>query len=283
MREHGTLHIPDVRTRTICQLAESRMVGLAYALAWCLHRLARAVPLARSMTATPQRSASVHPYKSSLLETFADQAVIAIENVRLVQRIARNALEQQTADAAKFWASLPARQRIFSRCWVQLSRMLPALAMHRRCDLSCRWGGPQYWQRNSWSGTSAPADRATDQSRFAEGRAVVDRQTIHVHDWSARDRIEFQMSRLSSSTFGTRLVCSAPLLREDCPSGLSRSARRTESDRSLKSKSHFSKPLRMKRSSPSRMCGCLRNWMNEPTNWHARWGAKSLGRSRSSG
>ena len=92
MREHGTLHIPDVRAQN-----DFPMVGSAGG--W---RTYLAVPLRQQgelIGALIARRTEVRPFTPAqikLLETFADQAVIAIENVRLFQELTE-ALEQQTA------------------------------------------------------------------------------------------------------------------------------------------------------------------------------------------
>ena len=93
MREHGTLHVPDVaRRRTIF-----RSLGSPAARAPCLF-----VPLRQKgefIGTLSARRIEVRPFTPAqikLLETFADQAVIAIENVRLFNEL-KEALEQQTA------------------------------------------------------------------------------------------------------------------------------------------------------------------------------------------
>ena len=94
MREHGTLHIPDTRSAQNDFPLLSRVPA-----GW---RTWLAVPLRQQgefIGWLGARRTEVRPFSPAqmkLLETFADQAVIALENVRLFQEL-KESLEQQTA------------------------------------------------------------------------------------------------------------------------------------------------------------------------------------------
>src|SRR5262249_26339496 len=94
MREHGTLHIPDTRsTQNDFPLLSRVSAGWRTWLAVPLRQQGEFIGWlgARRMEVRPFTSAQI-----KLLETFADQAVIAIENVRLFQEL-KESVEQQTA------------------------------------------------------------------------------------------------------------------------------------------------------------------------------------------
>ena len=52
------------------------------------------------------------------------------------------------------------------------------------------------------------------------GRAVVDRQTIHIHDMAAESETEFPEGVMLQKRFGHRTVVATPLLREGTPIGV---------------------------------------------------------------
>ncbi len=92
MREHGTLHVPDVRAQNDFPMLGSGGNSRTFLVV----PLRQQGELIGSLNARRTEVRPFTPAQIKLLETFADQAVIAIENVRLFQEL-KESLEQQTA------------------------------------------------------------------------------------------------------------------------------------------------------------------------------------------
>src|SRR5262249_17957005 len=97
--EHGTLHIPDAQAQN-----DFPALGvLSGARTYLLVPLRQQGKVVGTLTARRIEVRPFTPAQIKLLETFADQAVIAIENVRLFKELQernaelREALEHQTA------------------------------------------------------------------------------------------------------------------------------------------------------------------------------------------
>src|SRR5262245_4908239 len=172
------------------------------------------------------RRPEVRPFSDKqivLLKTFADQAVIAIENVRLFQEL-KEALEQQTATGQILGviASSP----------TDIQPVLNTVAEHaaQLCEATdCQIARMQNDLLRLVASYGAmptvhelPITRGTPTAR-----AVVDRQTIHVHDIAAELETEFPEARVPQQLTGTRTLVATPLLREGVPLGVI-TIRRTE-------------------------------------------------------
>ena len=195
------------------------------------HRALLSVPLMRegiAIGAIGLRRTEAQPFTDrqvALLQTFANQAVIAIENVRLFNDT-NEALEQQTAtsEILRVIASSPTDlQPVMEAIAENAARVCGGMdsgvfllegelgsavlrAVARRGSLSraVPWGIPVLVSRDT-----------------VGGRVVFDRRTIHVEDIRAAEA-EFPatVSRLRQGGSDIRTMVATPLLREGTPLGV---------------------------------------------------------------
>ena len=221
MREHGTLHIPDTRAQN-----DFPMLGSVGSVGgWRTLRTLLRVPLRQhgeiigNLNARRNEVRPFTPAQIKLLETFADQAVIAIENVRLFNEL-KESLEQQTATSEILGviASSP----------TDIQPVLDAVAENaaRLCDASHavihRVDGDLLRRVAIFGGLSrgpVGAEAAMDRGKVSH-RAVLDRQVIHVHDLATKIESEFPGDADIVQRLGIRTGLSVPLMRDEVAIGV---------------------------------------------------------------
>src|SRR5262249_45328409 len=223
LREGKPVHIIDVLADPEYTLAEAQKKGG--------FRTMLGVPLLREgnpIGVLHVVRKTVRPFTDKqieLVETFADQAVIAIENVRLFDEVqARTeelseSLRQQTATAEVL--------KTISRTAFDLQRVLGTLlenavricgakhGMIFRYDGECCRAAAAYnappGTLELWERTPIRAGRAT-----ATGRALLERRVVQIPDVQADAEYDFPETE---KVTGLRTVLAVPLLREGVPLG----------------------------------------------------------------
>jgi signal transduction histidine kinase len=177
------------------------------------------------------RRIEVRPFTEkqiALLETFANQAVIAIENVRLFQELqARNrdlteSLEQQTATAEvlRVIAGSPTDiQPVLDAVISSAVKLAGATKGHLR-----QFDG-EFHRVVSHYGESPDLVRLYRDNPLPAGpdtpigRAFLERRPIHIHDISETGRLRLPSLQQALQQAGTRTLLAVPLLREGTPIG----------------------------------------------------------------
>jgi GAF domain-containing protein len=212
--EGKVIHIPDV-------LADPEYSAAGYQRAFGF-RTILGVPLLRDGTTIGVFALTrdkVHPFSQQqidLVTTFADQAVIAIENVRLFEDVQKRtddlaeSLEQQTAIGEIL--------RVISNSPSDVQPVLDSVAEHaaRICEAQIvdifLVENDMLRDAASFGDLGRPPLMKLDRSTVS-GRSICDLQPVHIADLHSASE-EFALGRELAIKFGHRSILAVPLIRE---------------------------------------------------------------------
>ncbi|HEY6980617.1 GAF domain-containing protein, partial [Reyranella sp.] len=152
-----------------------------------------------------------------LLEAFAEQAVIAIDNARLLTET-REALERQTATAEVL--------RVISQSPTDVQPVLIAIckAAVRLCGaedavISLREGNDRVTAAHEGTLRAGVGSRRPLERDSGHGLAILDARTVHFPDVQALDPVEYATAVRVAQELGHRAMLAAPLLRDGAAIG----------------------------------------------------------------
>ena len=233
--ERRTFHVPDVTAADAREEFKELVVSL-YARA--PFRTTLVVPLVQGGTAVGTiavRRPDVRRFSEKqikLLETFADQAVIAIENVRLFKELqARNAeltetLEQQTATAHILHAisrSPTDAQPVFETIVRSGAKLFSGHDMYLRL---VKGDHTEIVANTEPTDDGSPQPTPLNDERRATTRAVLRREVVEITDTIEYSKVS-EESEARRRRRGSRAALHVPLLRDDAAIGVLSLARRT--------------------------------------------------------
>ena len=216
------VHIPDVLEDPEYDLDFATAAGLRGVLSIPMLRDGRAIGAIAVSRDTPGPFAQI---QIELLQTFADQAVIAIENVRLFtelqvsNRDLTEALDRQTAtsEILRVISGSPTdTQPVFDTIAANAARLCAA-----RDAQVLRVEGDVLRLVSAYGSPSMPPVRSISRGHTV-GRAVIDRQTIHVRDMAQAIR---EFPETSAPQHGVESILAVPLLRNNVAVGVIRISR----------------------------------------------------------
>src|SRR4051812_24082265 len=193
------------------------------------HRCTLAVPLLRegeaigALALRRLEPVAFNERQISVLQSFADQAVIAIENVRLFDEV--QAKTDDLSEALRYQTGSARILNVIASSPTDVQPVLKAI-VESACELCDAYDavvilkdGEELQLRAHHGPIPMNRQRWANNRTSVSGRAIADRWPVHIHDVLAHEGVEFEIARGMSLVDGCRTLLSAPLLREGEPIG----------------------------------------------------------------
>jgi GAF domain-containing protein len=213
------VHVRDLQSAEGDEFPESQ--GRARRLG---HRAILSVPLVRegeSIGTIVLRRLEAHPFSDkqiALLQTFADQAVIAIGNVRLFEEV--QAKTRDLSEALTYQTGSGNILKVIASSPTDVEPVLKAIA-ESACELCDAYDAVVRLKKGDELQIGAhhgpiPIDAAKwlINRNWTAGRAVLDKKPVHVHDMQSAEGDEFPEAQERARHQGQHTILSVPLLRE---------------------------------------------------------------------